>query len=204
MQNIWFDDTGLIYKKGQIMAMIEPKTITLKNGQEVCIRTPTVDDVPKALAYLKVVFQDDRFFGTTNEEAKEFQTPQKQQERIDDHYRDVNKLLVVTVAGDKIVSMSHIEAASRIRNQHVGQVGISILSEYRGNGLGTAIMEAMIDWATAHPVVEKLSLGVWAPNTPAIRLYEKMGFIEEGRKVKEAKYTDGTYDDMLCMYRFVK
>jgi RimJ/RimL family protein N-acetyltransferase len=186
------------------VAAIEPKTVILKNGQEVCIRTPTVDDVPKTLDYLKAIFQEDRFFGLTAEEAKDFQTPQKQQERTDDHYRDDKKLLVVTVAGDKIVSMSHVEAASRIRNQHVAEVGISILSEYRGHGLGTAIMQAMIGWATAHPIIEKLSLGVWNQNTAAIRLYEKMGFIEEGRKIKGGKYADGSYDDMVCMYRVVE
>jgi RimJ/RimL family protein N-acetyltransferase len=185
------------------VAAIEPRTVKLKDGRHVCIRTPLPDDVPEVLDYLKVVFQDDRFYGSTTEEAKEFQTPEKQQERIDDHYRGDNKLLVVTVDKDKIVSMSHVEAASRKRNQHIGQVGISILSEYRGNGLGRAIMRAMIDWATAHPIIEKLSLGVWSQNTPAIRLYEKMGFIEEGRKIREGKYADGSYDDMVCMYRFV-
>ena len=185
------------------MAAIEPKTVILKNGQEVCIRTPTVDDVPKTLDYLKAIFQDDRFFGLTTEEAKDIQTSEKQQERTDDHYRDDKKLLVVTVAGDKIISMSHVDAATRIRNQHVAEVGISILSEYRSNGLGTAVMQAMIDWGTAHPVIEKLALGVWADNAPAIALYEKVGFIEEGRKIREVKYADGQYDDCICMYRFV-
>ena len=83
-------------------------------------------------------------------------------------------------------------------------LGISILPDYRNNGLGTAIMQTMVDWATAHPIIEKLALGVWAENTPAVALYEKMGFTEEGRKVCEIKYANGQYDDCVCMYRFVK
>lgn len=161
------------------------------------------NDVPKVLDYLKVIFQDDWFFATTTEEAKEWQVPEKEQEIIMKNYQDPAKLMLVTEADGKMVSFSNIGAGERKRNNHVGQIGISILPDYRTNGLGTAIMQTMIDWATAHPVIEKLSLGVWAKNAPAIALYKKMGFIEEGRKVKEVKYADGTYDDCICMYRFV-
>ena len=100
--------------------------------------------------------------------------------------------------------MSHVESVSKKRIQHVASMGISILSEYRGNGLGTEIMTSMIDWATENPIIEKLSLEVWATNNRAISLYEKMGFVEEARKVRQLKYKDGSYDDMVCMYRFVK
>jgi RimJ/RimL family protein N-acetyltransferase len=185
------------------VAAIEPKTAILKNGKEVCIRTPVADDVPKVLDYLKVVFQDDRFFATTTEEAQKWQVPETEREHIEKCYKNVNKLLVVTVADDRIVSFSNIDAIERKRSNHVGQLGISILPDYRNNGLGTAIMQTMIDWATAHPVIEKLALGVWATNMPAIGLYEKMGFVEEGRKIREVKYADGSYDDCVCMCRFV-
>ena len=161
------------------------------------------NDVPKVLDYLKVIFQDDRYFATTAEEAQEWQVPEKEREIIRNNYQHPGKLMLVTETGGKIVSFSNVDSGGRIRNKHVGEIGISILPDYRNHGLGTAIMQTMIDWATEHPVVEKLSLGVWAANTPAARLYEKMGFVEEGRKVKEVKYADGSYDDCICMYRFV-
>ena len=186
------------------MAAIEPKTVALKDGQEVCIRTPMEKDVPVVLDYLKEVFQEDWFFATTAEEAKEWQVPEKEQEIIQKNYQDDNKVMLVTEHNGKIVSFSNVHAGERKRNQHVGQIGLSILPEYRNNGLGTAIMQTMTDWAAAHPVIEKLTLGVWSKNKRAIRLYEKMGFAEEGRKVKEIKYADGNYDDCICMYRFVK
>jgi RimJ/RimL family protein N-acetyltransferase len=186
------------------MAVIEPKTVTLKNGKKACLRTPTVEDTEILLEYLKAIFVDDRFFLTTAEEAEEWHTPEKQQERIDGNYRDDNKLSVVTIADDRIVSLSHLGCGPKRRIQHVGTMGISILPEFRGMGLGTAIMEAMVDWAAAHPVIEKLALDVQADNKSAIALYKKLEFVEEGRKVKELKYADGTYSDMICMYRFVK
>lgn len=186
------------------MAAIEPKTVILKNGWEVCIHTPTEKDVPMVLDYLKEVFRDDRFFATTAEEAEQWQVPEKELEIIQKNYQDDNKVMLVTEYNGQIVSFSNIHAGERKRNQHVGQIGISILEQYRGIGLGTVVMQTMIDWSAAHPVIEKLALGVWSKNERAIRLYEKMGFIEEGRKVKEVKYADGTYDDCICMYRFVE
>lgn len=193
-----------VFFERQTVAVIKSKTVTLKNGQKACIRTPIAEDTSSVIEYLKVIFADDHFFMTTAEEAKKWQTIEKEQEHLQKYYQDDNKLLLVTEIGGKIISMSDVECGPRKRNQHIGQVGISILEDYRNIGLGTAVMQAMIDWAAAHPGIEKLALGVWAANHPAIRLYDKMGFIEEGRKVREVKYADGSYDDCVLMYRFVK
>jgi RimJ/RimL family protein N-acetyltransferase len=141
---------------------------------------------------------------TTAEEAKEWQTIEKEQEHIQNYYDDENKLMVITEIDGQVVSMSNIECGRRQRCRHVGQVGISILAQYRRLGLGTSIMQAMINWAVAHPVIEKLALGVWATNEPAFRLYQKMGFVEEGRKVREVKYACGYYDDCILMYKWCK
>lgn len=186
------------------MAVIEAKTVLLKNGKEVCIRTRAPKDTEKVLDFLESVFSDDVFFLTTIEEIKEDWSAEKSLERTRLFSEHELKLLLITEIDDQIVSMSDIECGERKRNQHVGKIGLSIRREYRGIGLGTAIMQTMIDWATAHPVIEKLALGVWAKNERAIRLYKKMGFIEEGRKIKGVKYADGAYDDCILMARFVE
>lgn len=186
------------------MATIEPKTVTLKNGQKACIRTRTLADAEKVLRCVETIFSDDRFFLTTIGEIREKLTVEKYTERTELFNNHELKLLLVAEVDREIVSMSDVECGEKNRNQHVGQIGISILPAYRRMGLGTAIMETLIGWAAAHPVIEKLALGVWAANKPAIRLYEKMGFVEEGRKVREVKYADGSYDDCILMCRFVK
>jgi len=59
------------------MAVIEPKTVTLKNGQKACIRTRTSEDAEKVLKCVEAVFADDRFFLTTVEEIREHLTVEK-------------------------------------------------------------------------------------------------------------------------------
>jgi len=186
------------------VAAIEPKIVMLKNSKKACIRNRTTEDSEKVLKCVLEIFQDDRFFLTTLEEIREKATIENANERTESFNSHDYKLLLIAEVDGQIVSLSDVECGEKKRNQHVAQIGISILPEYRGNGLGAAIIQAMIDWATAHPVIEKLALGVWAHNAPAIALYEKMGFTEEGRKVKEIKYADGSYDDCICMYRFVE
>ncbi len=185
------------------MAVIEPKTVILKNGQKVCLRSRTGRDIENVFTFLDGVFSEDRFFLTTLDEIQAIRSPEKAKERAELFNTHEDKLMLVTEIDDRIISLSDVQGGEKKRNQHIGQLGISILPEYRRNGLGTAIMQTMIDWAAAHPAIEKLALGVWAANEPAIGLYEKMGFIEEGRKVREVKYADGSYDDCICMYRFV-
>lgn len=185
------------------MAVIASKTVTLKNGKQACIRVRKIEDSENVITCLENIFSDDRFFGSTLEEITSQASIEKANERTESFNAHKNKLLLIAEIDKQIVSLSDVQCGEKKRNQHVGHIGISILKQYRGIGLGTAIMQTIIDWATAHPAIEKLSLCVYTANTPAIALYEKMGFVEEGRKIREVKFADGSYDDCICMYRFV-
>ena len=44
------------------MALIEPKTVVLKNGKEACIRRRRDDEAQAVFDCLKAIFSDNRFF----------------------------------------------------------------------------------------------------------------------------------------------
>ena len=69
--------------------------------------------------------------------------------------------------------------------------------------IATVLLQSLIDWAAAKPLIEKIGLTVHANNENAIRLYRKFGFIEEGRRSKELKLGPDIYVDDILMYRFV-
>jgi len=60
-------------------------------------------------------------------------------------------------------------------------------------------MQYLISWARDNPAIEKFELQVRSSNERAIRLYESLGFREEGRKVKRLKYGPGVYVDDVYM-----
>lgn len=75
---------------------------------------------------------------------------------------------------------------------------MAVAREWRGRGVGSALLAAAIEWARGRNL-HKLSLGVFAHNTPAIALYRKFGFVEEGRRVKQYRRTNGELWDAVDM-----
>jgi RimJ/RimL family protein N-acetyltransferase len=76
---------------------------------------------------------------------------------------------------------------------------MSILPSWRNQGLGTILLDAMINWTRLNPCIEKMTLRVISTNLHAIELYKKFGFQEEGRNVRGLKYCDGSYADFIFM-----
>lgn len=80
---------------------------------------------------------------------------------------------------------------------HVGHLGMGVLKEFRGRGIGRRLAEATIEKARALGL-EKIELSVYSSNDGAIALYRILGFQEEGRKVR-GRHVDGIYDDVILM-----
>ncbi len=79
-----------------------------------------------------------------------------------------------------------------------GELGMAVDREWRGLGVGSALLAAAIEWARERGL-HKLSLTVFAQNAAAIALYDKFGFVEEGRRVKHFRRANGELWDGLEM-----
>jgi putative acetyltransferase len=62
---------------------------------------------------------------------------------------------------------------------HVGQLGMGLVAEARGRGIGTQLLEAAIAKAWSQGLA-RIQLAVRADNRPAIALYQRFGFVIEG------------------------
>jgi RimJ/RimL family protein N-acetyltransferase len=79
-----------------------------------------------------------------------------------------------------------------------GEIGMMVAKDWRGRGVGTALMEAAIAYARDQGL-HKLSLDVFPHNEAAIGLYKKLGFVEEGRRVKQYRRRNGELWDGIEM-----
>lgn len=86
-----------------------------------------------------------------------------------------------------------------LSNRHVVELAIAVDSEFRGAGIGRALLEATAKYAAAEGK-RKLFLRVLSSNAGAIAFYEKCGFILQGRMVEEF-FINGSYVDDLLMYK---
>jgi RimJ/RimL family protein N-acetyltransferase len=101
---------------------------------------------------------------------------------------------LVAVAGDEIIGSLHVEP-SRFG---FGELGMAVAREWRGRGVGSALLAAAIEWARERGL-HKLSLDVFPRNTRAIALYRKFGFVEEGRRIKHYRRASGELWDAVEM-----
>lgn len=103
----------------------------------------------------------------------------------------------VAAAGTQIVGWCDIIPYPEKGFTHVARLGMGILKDYRGCGLGTKLLTACLARAKDTPL-EKIELQVFGDNTAAIALYKKLGFQLEGCKHRGRKI-DGQYQDIVLM-----
>jgi len=111
-----------------------------------------------------------------------------------------NPQLVADDAG-QIVGWCDVRRESVPTYAHEGSLGMGLLPDYRGHGLGERLLRATLD-AACRAGFERVSLSVYASNTRAMALYRKVGFVLEGTRVRGRK-VDGEYDDIHMMAYFM-
>lgn len=126
-------------------------------------------------------------------------SPEKQAETILKAEQGEKELLMGAFTAEGlagIANMRPVHPGDRAR--HRAGVGIAVLKAHWGRGIGTALMQTLID-AAGQTALEQLELDVVSTNSRAIRLYEHFGFEAFGRHPRMMKYRDDTYADTILM-----
>ena len=111
---------------------------------------------------------------------------------------------LVAESGGAPVGHALLEPMTLIALSHVVSLTIVVHPGHLERGIGTALMTALMEWAESQPHIEKVELRVRATNARAIALYQRFGFVEEGRFERRIRLPDGSYIADLSMARFVR
>ncbi len=101
---------------------------------------------------------------------------------------------LVAVADTEIVGSLQVRA----KRFGFGEIAMAVAREWRGRGVGSALLAAGIEWSRTRGL-HKLVLDVFPHNAAAIALYRKFGFVQEGRRVKQYRRANGELWDSLDM-----
>jgi RimJ/RimL family protein N-acetyltransferase len=101
---------------------------------------------------------------------------------------------LVALVGGEIVGQLHVEQSSF----GFGEIGMMVAADWRGRGVGAALVAAAIEWARARGL-HKLTLSVFPHNDAALALYRKFGFVEEGRRIRHLRRSNGELWDLIEM-----
>lgn len=183
------------------MAKLPPINKRSKDNHDVIIETPSTIDATELLEVARRIMTESKHLLTQGDEFKF--TVEMQEKRIGDFTEHPDALLLVARVDGKIVGMVDFKVGTRRRIAHHGMLGLSLIPEFTGKGLGRLLMIELIQWAQQNQRVEALRLQVHRKNLVAIRLYESLGFKVEGCEVRGIKFDDGTFDDVLTMALFV-
>jgi putative acetyltransferase len=108
--------------------------------------------------------------------------------------------LVAELGGEVVGSAGLHPVGPHIRRRHAWVLGISVLPQMQGQGVGTALMQALCDYADNWVGALRLELGVYTDNARALALYRKFNFVIEGTQ-KAYALRNGQYVDSHMMAR---
>lgn len=114
-----------------------------------------------------------------------------------------NGIYLVIENHGSIIGHAILEPHKLAATSHVVFLTIAIHEEHQGKGWGRILMRHLIEWAKSNEKIEKFELQVRSSNARAIKLYESLGFGEEGRKTKRLKLGPNHYIDDVYMALWV-
>jgi ribosomal protein S18 acetylase RimI-like enzyme len=85
-----------------------------------------------------------------------------------------------------------------VQGYGVADLGMMVAADVRGQGVGSALMDAGVGWAR-QAGAHKIALQVWPHNEGAIALYRKYGFEHEGRLRRHYRRRNGELWDAVVM-----
>jgi RimJ/RimL family protein N-acetyltransferase len=173
-----------------------------KQGKNITLRYIEDTDAEALCQYINTLSQERTFIRFQGEQI----ALEKEREYIKGQIKRMNQsqtVQIVALCDNSIIGVSGLDMKDRVE-KHVGELGISIAREYRGEGIGKLLMDAVLKEAEANiPNLQIEVLDVFSDNANAIAMYEKFGFVEYGRLPNGLRHNDVFVDD-IKMYRRVQ
>ena len=178
------------------MGTLDPIKTQIKDGSIIKLRSGGLEDASALMEYESGVFKTSPYVITEPDEFKP--NIEKQKDRIKGFLEAEGGILILALYGGKIIGNIDLRNnGSRRRIAHRGSFGMSVSQEFRGRGVGKALLLALIEWCKReNNPIEKIELGVLSENEAGIGLYESLGFKREGLVEKAAKVGDKYIDEM--------
>ena len=175
------------------------RSFCAESGQKVVLRTPRWEDLDCLLGLINSL---------VDERAEIVVDSKFTREREADWLRG----MLEAVEGDEVVYFvaevdGRVVASCDLHRgkgseAHVGSVGVVVKRGFRDLGIGSEMMKTVVGQA-ARWGLKLLVLSVFASNQRAIRVYERVGFVQTGR-VPMKHFRDGKYVDEISMAKVLE
>ena len=165
-------------------------------SENIVIRKVEINDASQIINLMKKLAIQTKFMLREAHEVNE--NIEDQENRIKDMLEDLKTLYIVAEVDCQIVGFLISSSRNLERIKHVGDFIIGIDEAFWEKGIGTRLMENLIDWAKEKQL-KRLTLEVVESNSSAIKLYKKFGFEVEGLKVGDHYIGNEVYLNTVVM-----
>ena len=177
------------------MSKISESTHQIKS-KEIKITNARPEDAEELLDYTQQVFGETEFLLRAPEEFE--MTVAEEKEFLKNMNQSENNIFIIARIDGRIVGNLGFTGSELNRYTHQGEFGMSVIKEYWGHGIGSLLMETLINWARENGIT-RISLRVDENNQRGRKLYKKFGFQQEGILRNKKRLADGTYRNEIVM-----
>ena len=181
---------------------IRAKEVYLKNGQKIILRSPELFDAEQLLEHMRKTSAETEFMSRYPEEITVSVEAQSRFLQMIENDPD-NFMLAAYIDGRMVGNAGITRVRDNLKYRHRANFGISLQEEVCGLGLGTLMMQEILE-IVRRTAFEQLELTVFGDNARAIGLYEKVGFKQVGILPRAYRLKDGNYHDEVQMVYRVK
>ena len=178
------------------------KDFTLRNGLKVTLKSPDISDAEGLLDQIIETAKATNYLLSDPEDFLPFKQNLKKEEEFISTFNDGEDCLICVYHDQRIIGSCKLSLRNHQKDSHRAEIGISIIKEYWGMGIGSLLFDEVINIARSIPKIEQLELDVIKDNERAKKLYTKKGFVKVGDIPHQLKLKDGTYLDgeMMVLY----
>ena len=173
---------------------------TLKDGRKLILRNAKESDAQEMLAFrIKSIGESD-FLMQYPEEMADYGID-KQLAFINRMIESPKDKMFTAIVDGKIAGTGQVSFNTRIKTKHRASIGIALLKEFWGIGIGSAIFTEIIKSATEYGGITQMELEVVEGNNRAMALYKKFGFETVAEIPDAIRLKDGTMLKSVTMMR---
>lgn len=167
-----------------------PIEYTLKDGRKLVLRPPAESDAQEMIDFRVQTARETHFLMNYPEELAGY-TMEKQLGFIN-RMQMADDFMAVAVVDGRIAGTCQISFNTRLKTQHKAGIGIAILKEFWGLGIGSAMFSEMLKRAEKREGLTHIELEVLEGNERAMALYRKFGFETVAEIPDAIRLKDGT------------
>jgi len=180
--------------------IFSPVTFALKDGRTGILRSPDpAKDAADLVQYLYDTAADTPFVLRTPEEIRS--TVEGEERFLQNVVDSSDDCMILCEVDGHIAGNCHLSFNRKIKTRHSCSVAIALRKAYWGNGIGTAMFEAMEALARQREGVIQMDLEFIEGNARARGLYEKAGFRIVGMHPDYIRQVDGTMCALYIMQK---